>query len=180
MFSFYYLGFCSHCDTPSFSKFVPSYFHKRINRYYLKSFHDQKIWGEMWELNHETQSLTTEVLYAFNVLWGFPIRCHIFHVMSQTYLTIMPSHLYRQRRYSIRVPWHTFQGSLIQAISAFKSVFFFGMPGWLSGWESAFCLGRDPSPGIKSHIRVPARSLLLPLPVSLPLSVCLSWVNKLS
>ena len=29
-------------------------------------------------------------------------------------------------------------------------------------------------PGIKSHIRLPAGSLLLPLPVSLPLSLCVS------
>ena len=34
-------------------------------------------------------------------------------------------------------------------------------------------------PGIKFRIRVPAGSLLLPLPVSLPLSVCFSWVNKI-
>ena len=33
------------------------------------------------------------------------------------------------------------------------------------------------SPGIKSHVRLPARSLLLPLPVCLPL--CLSWTNKI-
>ena len=37
------------------------------------------------------------------------------------------------------------------------------------------------SPGIESHIDLPAWSLLLPLPVSLPLSLslCLSWINKL-
>ena len=34
------------------------------------------------------------------------------------------------------------------------------------------------SPGIESHVGLPAWSLLLPLPVSLPLSVCLSWINK--
>ena len=33
-------------------------------------------------------------------------------------------------------------------------------------------------PGIESHITLPAGSLLLPLPVSLPLSVCLSGINK--
>ena len=33
-------------------------------------------------------------------------------------------------------------------------------------------------PRIESHIRLPARSLLLSLPVSLPLSPCLSWINK--
>ena len=31
-----------------------------------------------------------------------------------------------------------------------------------------------PGPKIESHIGVPARSLLLPLSISLPLSVCLS------
>ena len=33
-------------------------------------------------------------------------------------------------------------------------------------------------PGIKSHIGLPSGSLLLPLPVSLPLSLCLSRINK--
>ena len=33
-------------------------------------------------------------------------------------------------------------------------------------------------PGIKSHIGFPVWSLLLPLPVSLLLSLCLSWINK--
>ena len=45
-----------------------------------------------------------------------------------------------------------------------------GTPGWLSGWASAFGSERDPGvPGSS-----PTWSLLLPLPVSLPLSVCLS------
>ena len=34
--------------------------------------------------------------------------------------------------------------------------------------------GVIPGPGIESHIGFPAWSLLLPLPMSLPLSVCLS------
>ena len=34
-------------------------------------------------------------------------------------------------------------------------------------------------PGIESHIGLPAGSLLLPLPMSLPLSSCLSWINKI-
>ena len=34
------------------------------------------------------------------------------------------------------------------------------------------------SSGIKSHIRLPEKSLLLPLPVFLLLSVGLSWINK--
>ena len=33
--------------------------------------------------------------------------------------------------------------------------------------------------GIKSHIRLPAWSLLLPLPMSLPPSLCLSGINKI-
>ena len=47
--------------------------------------------------------------------------------------------------------------------------------GWLSGWASAFGSGLDPrGSGIESCIILMARSLLLPLPVSLPPSVCLS------
>ena len=42
---------------------------------------------------------------------------------------------------------------------------------WLRAWSW--------SPGIKSHIRLPAWSLLLPLPMSLPLSLCVSWINKI-
>ena len=34
------------------------------------------------------------------------------------------------------------------------------------------------SPGIEFRVRLPAWSLLLPLPVSLPLCVCLLWINK--
>ena len=48
-----------------------------------------------------------------------------------------------------------------------------GIPGWLSGlapWPRA----QSWSPGIESHIGLPARSLLLPLPMSLPLCVCVS------
>ena len=33
------------------------------------------------------------------------------------------------------------------------------------------------NPGIESRIWLPAWSLLLPLPISLPLSLCLSWIN---
>ena len=33
-------------------------------------------------------------------------------------------------------------------------------------------------PGIESHVGLPARSLLLPLPESLPLSLCVSLMNK--
>ena len=48
-----------------------------------------------------------------------------------------------------------------------------GMPGWLSDWASAFGSGHDPG----AH-RLPAWSLLLALLVSLPLSLCFSWINK--
>ena len=41
---------------------------------------------------------------------------------------------------------------------------------------SPFCPGHDPSPGIEYHIGLPSRSLLLPLSISLLLSV--SLVNK--
>ena len=51
-------------------------------------------------------------------------------------------------------------------------------PRWLSSQASAFGSGRDPrGPGIESCIGLPAWSLLLPLPVSLP-SVCVSLMNK--
>ena len=51
---------------------------------------------------------------------------------------------------------------------------------WADPWLSVFLRLRSWSrgPGIESHIRLPAWSLLLPLPVSLPLSVCLSWINN--
>ena len=49
-----------------------------------------------------------------------------------------------------------------------------GVTQWLS-----VCLWlRSWGPGIESHIRLHTGSLLLPLPVSLPLSVCLSRINK--
>ena len=49
-----------------------------------------------------------------------------------------------------------------------------GTPGGLRGWGSAFGSGRDPGdPGMESSIGLPRGSLLLPLPGSLPLSLCL-------
>ena len=48
-----------------------------------------------------------------------------------------------------------------------------GTPGWLSGLAPAFGPRRDPGvPRIESHVGLPAWSLLLPLPISLPLSLC--------
>ena len=74
---------------------------------------------------------------------------------------------------------------------SFKSQFFLfllivlfqGIPGWLSGLAPACSPGHQHclhprmwswSPGIRSHIRLPAWSLLLTLPVSLLLSLSLS------
>ena len=42
---------------------------------------------------------------------------------------------------------------------------------WLRSWSQG--------PGIESWIRLPTGSLLLPLPRSLPLSLSLSWINKI-
>ena len=58
-----------------------------------------------------------------------------------------------------------------------------GIPGWLSGLAPAFGPGHDPgvpelSPGIESHIGLPAWSLLLPPPVSLPLSLSVCVYHK--
>ena len=53
-----------------------------------------------------------------------------------------------------------------------------GAPEWLSGWAS-ICLrlrSWSQGPGIESCIRLPCRTM--PLPVSLSLSLCLSWINK--
>ena len=49
-----------------------------------------------------------------------------------------------------------------------------GQPGWLSGLVPPSAQGLILETGIESHIRLPAWSLLLPLPVSLPLSVSLT------
>ena len=46
---------------------------------------------------------------------------------------------------------------------------------WVAQWLNT--QGVIPKPQVKSHIGPPAGSLLLPLPVSLPL--CLSWLNKI-
>ena len=55
-----------------------------------------------------------------------------------------------------------------------------GAAGWLSDWASAFGSGHDPGVlGSSPASGSPPRSLLLPLPVSLPLSLCLSWINNI-
>ena len=55
-----------------------------------------------------------------------------------------------------------------------------GQPGWLSSLALPSAQGMILGPEIESHIGLPAWSQLLPLPVSLPLSLslCLSWINK--
>ena len=41
-------------------------------------------------------------------------------------------------------------------------------------FSATFSPGPDPGPGIESHVRLPVGSLLLPLPMTLPLSVFLN------
>ena len=54
-----------------------------------------------------------------------------------------------------------------------------GIPGWRSGLAPAFGPGRDPGdPGLSPTSGSHARSLLLPLPVSLPLSLSLCDYHK--
>ena len=54
-----------------------------------------------------------------------------------------------------------------------------GIPGWLSGLAPAFGPGRGSwSPRIESRVGLLAWSLLLPLPVALPLSLSMSIMNK--
>ena len=51
---------------------------------------------------------------------------------------------------------------------------------WVAQWLSICFQLRawSQGPGIEFCIRLPAESLLLPPPMSLPLSLCLSWINK--
>ena len=72
--------------------------------------------------------------------------------------------------------WWSYSG-LIKWVKIFLT----GSPEWLSGFSTCLQPGAwSWSPEIKSHIGLPAWSLLLPLPVSLPFSLflCLSWINK--
>ena len=76
--------------------------------------------------------------------------------------------------------WHTQAGILQNILEGYKTFhrnLFWGTPGWLS-WVPAFGLGHDLGSRIESHIGIPARSLLLPLPRSLPLSQSVSLMNK--
>ena len=54
-----------------------------------------------------------------------------------------------------------------------------GTPGG-AGWSEVgrLPLAQDMTPGIESHVGIPAWSLLLTLPVSRPLSLGLSGINK--
>ena len=53
-------------------------------------------------------------------------------------------------------------------------MYLLGIPGWLSGLAQA----RSWGPGIESRVGLPAWSLLLPPPVSLPLFLYMSIINK--
>ena len=62
----------------------------------------------------------------------------------------------------------------------FKERCYIGMPGWLSGWASAFGSGRDPGVlGSSPTSGLPLDTLFLPLPMSLPLCVSHEWINKI-
>ena len=75
--------------------------------------------------------------------------------------------------------WFQILGSF-HGLDSFHPNTVFGKTGWLSGLAPPSTQGliletQDQVP----HVRLPAWSLLLPLPVSLPLSVCLSWINEI-
>ena len=61
--------------------------------------------------------------------------------------------------------------------SKHPGIFTSGIPGWLSGWASAFGSGRDPRVLGSSPASGSCRESASPLPVSLFL--CLSWINKI-
>ena len=65
------------------------------------------------------------------------------------------------------------QGSLVYSWTAIRK-FTLGQPRWLSGLAPPAAQGVTLETRIESHIRLLAWSLLLPLPVSLPLSLCVS------
>ena len=79
--------------------------------------------------------------------------------------------------------WHHFYQQCMRMVRVchifVTTIRHLGMPGWLSGWASAISFRRDL--GIESHIGLLAGSLLLPLPMSLPLSLCVSHelINKI-
>ena len=53
-----------------------------------------------------------------------------------------------------------------------------GQPGWLSGLVLPLARGVIPDPGLSPTVGLPAWSLLLLLPVSLPAPLSLSLMNK--
>ena len=53
-----------------------------------------------------------------------------------------------------------------------------GSPGGSAVEHLPLAQGVTPGPGIESHVRLPAWSLLLPLPVSLPLFLSLCAYHK--
>ena len=68
---------------------------------------------------------------------------------------------------------HTSRSSLSLSLSLsfffFLRFYLFGQPGWLSGLAPPLAQGMILETGIKSYMGLPAWSLLLSLPVSLPL-----------
>ena len=55
---------------------------------------------------------------------------------------------------------------------------FLGSPGGAAVWRRLRPRVQSWRPGIESHVGLPAWSLLLPLPVSLPLALSVSLMNK--
>ncbi|CAK7320259.1 hypothetical protein VULLAG_LOCUS22521 [Vulpes lagopus] len=78
-------------------------------------------------------------------------------------------------RVGTRYPqWDLSVASKLSSIKSSSEVFFQGHVGGSVAEHLPLAQSVIPGPGIESHIRLPAGSLLLPLPMSLPLSVCVS------
>ena len=123
--------------------------------------------------------------YLWSLYYTF-LAIHLFY-----YLITRPCHIVWLWAYHMGNSWGRAEVTeLIASKKMLTSVIFIwrtwillitwirGTPRWLSSWASAFGSGCDPSPGIEFRIRLPVRSLLLPLPMSLPLILCLLWINK--
>ena len=95
-------------------------------------------------------------------LWSFAITCFLLLVVMMMIImtkviqsTCSPDLVRSAKNHSWRDTW----------VAQWLSICL-----WLRLWSRG--------PGIESHIRLPTGSLLVPLPMSLPLSLCLSWINK--
>ena len=64
--------------------------------------------------------------------------------------------------------------SSLTCLACFES----GTPGWLSGWASAFGSGHDPRFRDQIPHWAPCKEPASPSAMCLPLSVCLSWIDK--